>query len=74
MTQLQWQQLEATVAGMSDAEKQRLVALVSTNAIDKPRPSNDSIIGLFADESELIEQIIQETYRLRATSPFRTGE
>lgn len=74
MTQIEWQQLEATVAGMTDAEKQRLVALASASTDKKKGPSKDSIIGLFADESELIEQIIQETYRSRESSPFRTGE
>lgn len=73
MTQLEWQQLEATVAKMTDDEKQRLVSLVSKSA-STSQPSPDSIIGAFAHESELIEQIIQDTYRLRETQPFRTGE
>jgi hypothetical protein len=73
MTQLQWQQLEATVAGMSDAEKQRLMSLVSSsNPTSKTCP--EAIIGAFAHEAELIEEIIQDAYRLRESQPFRTVE
>ena len=73
MTQLEWQQLEATVAGMTAEEKQRLLSLVSERE-STSRPSPESIIGAFADDANLIEQIIQDTYRLRETQSFRTGE
>jgi hypothetical protein len=73
MTRHQWQQLEATVAKMTDDEKLRLMSLVSKGD-STPQPSPESIIGAFADDAELIEQIIQDTYRLRETQPFRTGE
>lgn len=74
MTHLEWQQLEATVAGMTDDERQRLATLIVAIEPVKTPTSKDSIIGLFADEPDLIEQIIQDTYRLRETQPFRTGE
>jgi hypothetical protein len=73
MTQIQWQQLEATVAEMTEAEKQRLADLLKPSNGTSPTRS-DPTIGLFADDPELIEQIIQDTYIARETHPFRTGE
>lgn len=74
MTQFEWQQLEAAVAGMTDDEKQRLATLLAApqESVTPIRP--DSIIGLFADDPDLIEQIVQNAYVLRETQPFRTGE
>lgn len=73
MTQIQWEQLEAAVAVMTEEEKQRLAGLLSP-AAPPPTSPRKSIIGLFADEPELIEQIIQDVYIARETHPFRTGE
>ena len=73
MTQIQWQQLEATVAEMTEAEKQRVADLLKPSNVASPTQS-DPTIGLFADDPELIEQIIQDTYIARETHPFRTGE
>jgi hypothetical protein len=76
MTQIQWQQLEATVAQMTDAEKQRLTSLLEKSVIslksEKEKP--DPVIGLFADEPELMEKVIELVYRDRETAPFRTGQ
>jgi hypothetical protein len=75
MTQIQWQQLEATVAQMTDAEKQRLTGLLAKSkrapANEKEKP--DPVIGLFADEPELMEKVIELVYRDRETAPLRTG-
>ena len=73
MTQNQWQQLEATVAEMTEAEKQRLADLLKPSNGASPTRS-DPTIGLFADDPDLIEQIIQDTYIARETHSFRTGE
>lgn len=73
MTQIEWQQLEATVAAMSDAERHRLAELLESNQkSDKPTES-PSIIGLFADEPELMEKVVELIYHDRETAPLRTG-
>ena len=72
MTQIEWQQLEATVAQMTDAEKQRLVKLLEVAPAQPEAPHNPSL-GLFADEPELMEKVIELIYRDRETVPFRTG-
>ena len=76
MTQLEWQQLEATVQQMTDAEKQRLAVLLAHSEVPTPPRSNDRdpVIGLFADEPELMEQVIELIYRDRETTPFRVTE
>jgi hypothetical protein len=71
MTQIEWQQLEATVEKMTAAEKRRLADLLEKRASG---PAKQSIIGLFADEPELIEEIVQGIYEARESRPFRTGE
>jgi len=73
MTQIEWQQLEATVQQMTDAEKQRLAKLLEApNAISE-LPHNPSL-GLFADEPELIDEIMAGVYRDRETYRLRTGD
>ncbi len=74
MTQIQWEQLEATVAEMTELEKQRLESLLHRSDLAPAKTGRDPIIGLFADEPELIEFVIQQTYLARETHPFRTGE
>ena len=54
MTQIEWQHLEATVAGMTDEEKQKLADLLTPVSSDEsPSPSNPSL-GLFADDPQVI--------------------
>lgn len=72
MTQLEWQQLEAIVAQMTDAEKQRLAKLLEADPAEPERSGNPSL-GLFADEPELMEKVIELIYRDRETVPFRVG-
>lgn len=74
MTQIQWQQIEAAVAGMTDVEKQRLATLLNQPDHAKAKTVRDPIIGLFADEPELIEFVIEQTNLARETHPFRSGE
>jgi hypothetical protein len=74
MTQLEWQQLEAAVAKMTDAEKQRLATLLMQPEKEQATGGRDPIIGSFADESDLIEFVIEQTNLARETHPFRTGE
>lgn len=71
MTQIEWQQLEATVARMTDAEKQRLAALIEEPTSRKIRSKNPSL-GLFADAPELIDEIMRGVYDARENSPLRT--
>lgn len=74
MTQIQWQQLEAAVAGMTEQEKQRLASMLTpVNANGLPSPSNPSL-GLFADEPELVDEIMEGVYIARETHPFRAGD
>ena len=71
MTQLEWQQLEAAVAGMTDEEKQRLASLLAPIP-DKGSPSPS--FGLFADEPELIDEIMAGVYEDRENQPLRSQD
>ncbi|QDT76000.1 hypothetical protein [Lacipirellula limnantheis] len=73
MTQIQWQQLEATVQQMSDAEKQRLAKLLEAPAALPETPHNPSL-GLFADEPELIDEMMAGVYHDRENYRLRTGD
>ena len=75
MTQLQWQQLQAVIAGMNEAERERLAGMLShtLTTSDSLHPENPSL-GLFADEPELIDEIMEGVYRAREQHPFRAGE
>jgi hypothetical protein len=74
MTQIEWQQLEAAIAHMTDAEKKRLATLLVPPGEPKAEPKPDPILGLFADEPELIQFIIDQTYLARETHPLRLGD
>ena len=71
MTHIEWQQLEATVARMTEAEKQRLAALIEDPAISTSRVDNPSL-GLFADAPELLDEIMEGIHERRENAPFRT--
>jgi hypothetical protein len=73
MTQIEWQQLEATVLHMSDAEKQRLAKLLESPSASPETPQNPSL-GLFADEPELIDEIMAGVYHDRENYRLRTGD
>lgn len=72
MTPSEWQQLEATIAQMTNAEKQRLAKLLEAAPTEPEVPHNPSL-GLFADEPELMEKVIELIYRDRNTVQLRTG-
>jgi hypothetical protein len=74
MTQIQWQQLEATFAGMTEAEKQRLAGLLTPAAANALPSSSNPSLGLFADEPELIDEIMEGVYLARETHPLRTRD
>ena len=68
MTQLEWEQLEATVAGMTPAERERLKAILEASSA---RDSEKPILGLFADESELVDEVVTQAHVARETHPLR---
>jgi hypothetical protein len=71
MTQLEWQQLEAAVANMTDEEKQKLASLLAPTLVKgSPSPS----FGLFADEPELIDEIMAGVYHDRENQPLRSQD
>lgn len=74
MTQIEWQQLEATVQQMCDAEKQRLAKLLESPGSVESKEIPDPVIGLFADEPDVMEQVIKLVYREREATPFRSGQ
>lgn len=74
MTQIQWQQLEATVAEMSDVDKQRLATLLKAPIANAPQSTPDPSIGLFADEPELIDEIMDFVYASREARQVRLGK
>ena len=73
MTQIEWQQLEATVQHMTAAEKQRLAKLLNAPAASHETTHNPSL-GLFADEPELIDEILAGVYHDRENYRLRTGD
>ena len=73
MTQIEWQQLEATVRQMTEAEKQRLAGLLAAPTPPSEAPQNPSL-GLFADEPELIDEIMAGVYHDRQNYRLRTGD
>ncbi len=74
MTQLQWQQLEATVAGMTDEEKRRLTTLLTAPNASIPPSSTNPSLGLFADEPELVDEIMDFVYASREARQVRLGK
>ncbi len=59
------------------ARQQCSVADVFERALDKLDPDlqgGDSIIGLFADEPELADQIMEDVYRNREQGKMRTSD
>lgn len=58
---------------MSDAEKHRLAELLESDRKSDEPTETPGIIGLFADEPELMEKVVELIYHDRATVPLRTG-
>lgn len=71
MTDLEWRKLEKALAHMTPAEKRRLLALVSSSLSAEAAPAKDPLLGLMADEAELIDEIIESAYAARERHPLR---
>jgi hypothetical protein len=70
MTQFQWQQLEATIAGMTADERARVAALLDRTSSAELHDGGLSL-GLFADQPELIDDIMKSVYHARENHPLR---
>lgn len=73
MTQIEWQELEAAVSQMTDADRQKLASFLAS-ADSRVKPSSNPSLGLFADEPELIDEIMESVYIARETHPLRAEE
>jgi hypothetical protein len=71
MTQREWQQLEYTVAQMTVEEKHRLLALVSTSLTKLEPRRPDPLLGLMADEPELLDHVVDFVLEARENHPLR---
>ena len=68
MTQLQWQQIEIAVASMTEAERERLALLIGKAPASSPPVES---LGLFADEPELLDEVMEGVYAAREKHPLR---
>jgi len=71
MTQTQWRQLEAALASMTHQEKQRLWELVSTSLGAEALPTRSELWGLFADEADALDGVMESVYEARQSRPLR---
>jgi hypothetical protein len=71
MTDLEWKKLEETLAHMSPEEKVRLLALVNSSLSGQPTAAKDPLLGLMADEPELVDQVVEAAYAARERHPLR---
>jgi hypothetical protein len=72
MTQREWQQLEETVLGLTGAEKERLRALLNRSAHTEQR-APDRLLGLMADEPDLVDSVVESAMIARERDPLRIG-
>lgn len=73
MTQTEWQQLEETVHRLSPAEKARLKALLD-QSLDSQRKTEDPLLGLMADEPELVDSVLESAMLARERDPLRISD
>lgn len=71
MMKLEWEKLEATVAQMTAGEKARLLALVNASPTGESTPTKDRLLGLMADEPELVDDVVHAAYSAREHHPLR---
>jgi len=71
MTDLEWKKLEETLAHMSPEEKVRLLELVNSSLSERPASAKDPLLGLMADEPELVDQVVVTAYAARESHPLR---
>jgi predicted DNA-binding antitoxin AbrB/MazE fold protein len=55
-------------------ESIEVVATVRVPEKTSPQPAHDPILGLMADDAELLDEIVEEAMRARETQPFRQYE
>lgn len=73
MTQIQWQQLESILSGMTADEKDQLSAmLASTPTVEASNA--DPLLGAMADEPELLDRVMDGVYKDRETRPWRVRD
>jgi len=71
MTNSEWQRLEESLAHMTPEEKVRLLALVNLSLAKMATPTKDPLLGLVADEPDLIDEVVQGAYVARERHPLR---
>ena len=71
MTGLEWDKLEEILAYMTPKEKDRLLALVNASITSEANSGKDPLLGLMAEESKLIDDVIQAAYSARERHPLR---
>ncbi|MBX9790015.1 MAG: hypothetical protein K2Y37_13940 [Pirellulales bacterium] len=71
MTDLEWKKLEETLAHMTPEDKVRLLALVNSSLSRQATAAKDPLLGLMADEPELIDQVVEAAYAARERHPLR---
>jgi hypothetical protein len=59
---------------MTLEEKQRLARLLESKRSTATTSADNPSLGLFADEPELIDEIMKGVYEARESYPLRTGE
>jgi hypothetical protein len=72
MTQLEWQQLEQTVQNLSAAEKDRLRLLLNRSLAGESSVA-DPLLGLMADEPDLVDRVLEAALMARERDPLRAA-
>jgi hypothetical protein len=75
MTSARAQQLFEAIRQLPRADRLRLVERVVHELAEEDRPSApSSLIGLFADEPELMEAVCEDAMLARERDPLRLGQ
>jgi hypothetical protein len=56
---------------MTPEEKVRLLTLVNSSLSGEITPTKDPLLGLMADEQELVDDLVQAAYAAREHHPLR---
>jgi hypothetical protein len=73
MNPLDWQSLESTVAGMSPLEKSRLAEMIELSAQPSVPQQGDPLLGLMAEDSLLLDCVMDDVYATRQDAPLRSA-
>jgi hypothetical protein len=71
MTQIQWHYLESMIGSMTPDDKSRLVTMLTAPVPADTKLADDPWIGSMADESDLLDEVMEGVYRARETHPLR---